>query len=488
MKGILFCACLLTLLTSGCSTTRYKSTFRLQTQPPLASVERTSETGYAPIQAETNTPETPKIALDAFGRPIPLFLKVSLPYNGAATNFDPKQNARLEKIGQLLVDNPESQALIAGHCENLGNEQLARLSSEQRAQALKQLLVDKYGVASERIQTIAYGNLHPLAANATEAGRQRNRRVEITLTGYYRAVKINRNLAAADQPATLYYNPGETEAASRFLRELDAIGSYLSKHPEAVANIDGYTDSKGSTASNIQISQRRADAVKNYLALRHYIALDRLISSGRGPVKPIASNETDAGRQKNRRVEITLLRNPEAIAAQAPSLAPQAPQAVNEPAAAPARATAQNSFMNPNIDLPKKRTRFVGELSVTERNASLPASTKLPSSVAVRFSGANPIPEESALPALDALGKALQANPQARIVIEARSDKTGNHDMNWTIARQRAEYVRNYLISMYEISPQRISATQTGVNAPLASLGPDLGPTANSQVEVKVTP
>lgn len=495
MKGILLCVCLLALATSGCSGPRYKSTFRLQSQPGLASTERSGATSYAPIQAEPAAkPEGPQIALDSFGRPIPLFLKVNIPYNGASPSMDSKQSDRTDKIGQLLRDNPESQALIAGHCDHLGNEQLARLSSEQRALALKQLFVDKYGVAPERLQTVAYGDLHPLVPNASEAARQRNRRVEVTLTGYYRAAPNNAALAANDRPAAIYFKPGETEAGSRFLRELDAIGAHLAKNPEVVANIDGYTDSKGSLASNIQISQRRADAIKNYLALRHYIPLDRMVSAGHGPEKPLASNETDAGRQKNRRVEITLRQSKDSLTAQAPATsipavqpapASAAPEASDKPAPSVA---ATGQYMSPNIDIPKKRTRFVGELSVSESNATLSASTKLPSNVAVRFSGANAIPEESALPALDALGRAMQANPQARAVIQARSDKTGNHDANWTIAKQRAEYVRNYLISMYEISPQRISSTQTGAERSLAALGVDPGPAANAQVEIKVTP
>ena len=67
--------------------------------------------------------------------------------------------------------------------------------------------------------------------------------------------------------------------------------------------IDGYTDSTGSEAYNMRLSQRRADTVKAYL-VDHGIEAMRLQTRGLGPSNPVASNSTEEGRARNRRVEV----------------------------------------------------------------------------------------------------------------------------------------------------------------------------------------
>jgi outer membrane protein OmpA-like peptidoglycan-associated protein len=77
------------------------------------------------------------------------------------------------------------------------------------------------------------------------------------------------------------------------------------KKCEAIAvNIDGYTDSTGPAKFNLQLSQKRADAVKAYL-VQNGISASRLSTKGDGEADPIASNATMAGRAENRRVELT---------------------------------------------------------------------------------------------------------------------------------------------------------------------------------------
>jgi outer membrane protein OmpA-like peptidoglycan-associated protein len=77
------------------------------------------------------------------------------------------------------------------------------------------------------------------------------------------------------------------------------------KKCEAIAvKVDGYTDSTGPAKFNLQLSQKRADAVKAYL-VQNGIAASRLSAKGDGEADPIASNATMAGRAENRRVELT---------------------------------------------------------------------------------------------------------------------------------------------------------------------------------------
>ena len=80
----------------------------------------------------------------------------------------------------------------------------------------------------------------------------------------------------------------------------------LTDYPKLKVEIGGHTDSTGSREHNLDLSRRRAASVKRYL-VEHGIAEDRMSTRGYGPDKPIAENETKDGRQRNRRIEFTVL-------------------------------------------------------------------------------------------------------------------------------------------------------------------------------------
>ena len=77
------------------------------------------------------------------------------------------------------------------------------------------------------------------------------------------------------------------------------------EYPKASFAIEGHTDSVGSKSSNQSLSERRANAVRDYL-IANGIAADRLSAAGYGEDNPIADNKTRAGRAENRRVEVKL--------------------------------------------------------------------------------------------------------------------------------------------------------------------------------------
>ncbi len=86
---------------------------------------------------------------------------------------------------------------------------------------------------------------------------------------------------------------------------LSIIAREMLKHPDSKLIVDAYTDSIGSKAYNLGLSQQRADNVKNAL-IRQGMAPDAIIAVGRGEENPVATNETDEGRAKNRRVEFSI--------------------------------------------------------------------------------------------------------------------------------------------------------------------------------------
>ncbi len=85
--------------------------------------------------------------------------------------------------------------------------------------------------------------------------------------------------------------------------ELNRLAAFLSSRPETKVIIEGHTDSRGSDAYNEELSERRAQAVANALASRG-VSADQYRTVGRGKGYPVATNDTQAGRQQNRRVEI----------------------------------------------------------------------------------------------------------------------------------------------------------------------------------------
>jgi len=84
---------------------------------------------------------------------------------------------------------------------------------------------------------------------------------------------------------------------------LDHAVNVMKQHPDRKFSIEGHTDSIGSDQYNEGLAQRRVDAVRNYL-VQHGIASHRIDVSSYGERNPVASNETEEGRARNRRVEI----------------------------------------------------------------------------------------------------------------------------------------------------------------------------------------
>ena len=90
---------------------------------------------------------------------------------------------------------------------------------------------------------------------------------------------------------------------------LDRLVKFLNLHSSGDVTIEGHTDSLGSEGYNHGLSQRRADAVKSYL-IAHGINGRRLTALGKGGSRPVAGNNTAAGRQRNARVEVIIEQPP----------------------------------------------------------------------------------------------------------------------------------------------------------------------------------
>jgi len=98
------------------------------------------------------------------------------------------------------------------------------------------------------------------------------------------------------------FNYNKYTIRPQYKPELEKFAHFLKSYPNLTADLEGHTDNIGSMKYNLELSRKRAESVKQYLIEKFNINPARLTITGQGFNKPIASNKTEAGRQRNRRV------------------------------------------------------------------------------------------------------------------------------------------------------------------------------------------
>jgi outer membrane protein OmpA-like peptidoglycan-associated protein len=142
--------------------------------------------------------------------------------------------------------------------------------------------------------------------------RMENQRKEIETATQGTGVEVQKtqdNRLRLLIPGDISFDPGRAEIKASFRPTLDRFAQSLVQNPSSVIQIIGHTDATGNDAANLQLSRDRANATRDYLATRG-VAQNRMMTDGRGAREPVASNDTDAGRARNRRVEIFVQENP----------------------------------------------------------------------------------------------------------------------------------------------------------------------------------
>jgi outer membrane protein OmpA-like peptidoglycan-associated protein len=107
-------------------------------------------------------------------------------------------------------------------------------------------------------------------------------------------------------PGNITFATDSADLNAGFYDVLNSVSTVLDEFDQTVIEVAGHTDSTGTNEYNQQLSQRRASSVAAYLRTRQILP-ERMIEIGMGEERPIADNSTDAGRQSNRRVELTLV-------------------------------------------------------------------------------------------------------------------------------------------------------------------------------------
>lgn len=99
-------------------------------------------------------------------------------FDSYALRYEARQD--LDRVGEILGRYPETTVIVAGHTDSRGETGYNQRLSEYRSQSVANYLISR-GIQSYRIRSVGYGETMPIASNATESGRQRNRRVELEI-------------------------------------------------------------------------------------------------------------------------------------------------------------------------------------------------------------------------------------------------------------------------------------------------------------------
>ncbi|MGE4407814.1 OmpA family protein [Pseudomonas sp.] len=133
----------------------------------VAAVEPTPEPAPAPI-------------VDTEPEPAPEVVRVELDvkFDFDKSRVREESYSDIRNLADFMQQYPQTTTVVEGHTDSVGTDQYNQRLSERRAEAVRNVLVNEYGVEGGRVNSVGYGESRPVADNSTEEGRQINRRVE----------------------------------------------------------------------------------------------------------------------------------------------------------------------------------------------------------------------------------------------------------------------------------------------------------------------
>lgn len=368
----------------------------------------------------------------------------------------PESRGVVGAIADVLRGCPGVDFEIGGHTDSQGSPEANRALSEARAGAVLAALraqdLPQVGLVAR-----GFGADDPVADNATDSGRARNRRIEFTLVA---PESIGESLApAADgSPAgapadaaaapdaaaaavgacaaraselaaqtPIVFEPGSSTLAAESAPVLAAIADALRACPDAAIDVGGYTDSQGSEAGNLRLSQARAEAV--LAALRKPdLALPNLVAHGYGEADPVADNATEAGRAQNRRIEFVPVARPTPTPEDASARAAAAAGSGDEEQEAedPGEEPADAAAAAPDA--------AAGATCIAKVQGRIDAT-------GIAFAPGAATIEAASRPVIAAMAAELRACPEVAIEIGGHTDSQGSESGNARLSQSRADAV-----------------------------------------------
>lgn len=231
---------------------------------------------------------------------------------------------RTAALAEAAAKAERDQALIAARAAEIeeANKRIAaaQLTADKQAAALEeatakaerdQALIEARAAEVEKARKqaeLAQQAADQQAAALAEAQAKAERAKALIAQQEMQLKELNAKKTDRGMVITLgdvLFNTNKAQLSSGGINNVKKLAGFLEKNPQRKVLIEGHTDSKGSDSYNQALSERRAEAVQSALTDMG-IAADRISTRGYGESSPVANNETAAGRQLNRRVEIVL--------------------------------------------------------------------------------------------------------------------------------------------------------------------------------------
>jgi outer membrane protein OmpA-like peptidoglycan-associated protein len=106
-----------------------------------------------------------------------VIIELNVEFDTAKAIVKEKYHNNIKKVADFMKEFPNTHATIEGHTDNVGNATYNQGLSEERANSVRQYLIEKFGIDGSRITAVGYGLTKPIASNDTAEGKQKNRRV-----------------------------------------------------------------------------------------------------------------------------------------------------------------------------------------------------------------------------------------------------------------------------------------------------------------------
>lgn len=214
---------------------------------------------------------------------------------------------KIDKVAIFMRKYPDTTAVIEGHTDEVGTAGDNMKLSERRAENVVNYLVDRGGIARSRLKSVGYGETHPIADNKTQEGKRLNRRIDAIIACATDVEGITEVPARITMAVEMEFDTNRVEVRPQYREELRKVANFMKAHPGVTATVEGHTANQQATAAQgMQISQRRAESVVNYLVDNFGVARSRLSAVGFGRTRRFAYNTSAEGQRENRRVNIIL--------------------------------------------------------------------------------------------------------------------------------------------------------------------------------------
>jgi outer membrane protein OmpA-like peptidoglycan-associated protein len=202
-------------------------------------------------------------------------------------------NAVLGEIRKMQQTNAAQAQRLEERDEQIAalKDQVARMESQ-----LGDLKSEKAGLAQQMDQLVEQQRL----------AREKLERVEKIFTPEEAQILRSGNHVIL-RLYSITFPSGKSTIEPKYFGLLAKVNEAFKEYPNAAVTVEGHTDSRGSDEANLKLSTERAEAVREYLLATGGVDASRITAAGFGESKPIASNDTEEGRRKNRRIDVVIM-------------------------------------------------------------------------------------------------------------------------------------------------------------------------------------